>query len=120
MSDLRPQAVKIELGGKEYGLLFSLNAIDEIQDRFDIPISQLADLMKDERKVFKVLKSLLAILINEAIDDAENGDPHVDEKFIGRKIQVADIANLKSKVFVAFTAGIPAGEEEEDPNAKSE
>ena len=47
------------MGGKKYGVLFNfLNAIDEIQDRFDIPISKLAELMQDERKVFKVLKVL--------------------------------------------------------------
>ena len=107
MSDLRPKPPEIELGGKKYGILFNLNAIDEIQDRFDIPISKLADLMQDERKVFKVLKSLLAILINEAIDDSESGEPHVDEKFVGRKITVADIPTLKDKVLSSFTEGMP-------------
>lgn len=113
MSDLRPKPQQIEIGGKKYGVLFNLNAIDEIQDKFNIPISKLADLMQDERKVFKVLKSLIAILINEAIDDAENGEPHIDEKFIGRKITVADIPNLKMNVFSAFTMGMP--ESDGDP-----
>ncbi len=119
MSDLRPKPPEIELGGKKYGILFNLNAIDEIQDRFDIPISQLGDLMKDERKVFKVLKTLLCILINEAIDDSESGEPHVDDKFIGRKITVADIPTLKDKVFSAFAAGMPESDDD-DPNATSE
>ena len=118
MSDLRPKPPEIELGGKKYGILFNLNAIDEIQDRFDIPISKLADLMQDERKVFKVLKSLLAILINEAIDDSESGEPHVDEKFVGRKITVADIPTLKDKVFVAFAEGMP--ESDDDDPTQSE
>lgn len=113
MSDLRPKHPEIEIGGKKYGVLFNLNAIDEIQDRFDIPISQLAELMQNERKVFKVLKTLLAILINEAIDDSESGEPHVDENFVGRKITVADIPTLKDKVFAAFTAGMP--ESDADP-----
>jgi hypothetical protein len=118
MSDLRPKPSTITLGGKEYGLLFTLNAIDEIQDRFDIPISQLGDLMQDERKVFKVLKSLIAILINEAIDEEESGEPHVDDKFVGRKIKVADIPKLKDSIFSAFTGGMPEGED--DPNVTSE
>ena len=119
MSDLRPTHPEIEIGGKKYGVLFNLNAIDEIQDRFDIPISRLAELMQDERKVFKVLKTLLAILVNEAIDDSENGEAHVDEKFIGRKITVADIPTLKDKVFSAFTMGMPESDDD-DPNAPSE
>jgi hypothetical protein len=114
------------LGGQQYGLLFDLNAIDEIQDRFDIPISDIGDLMKDERKVFKVLKAMLTIMINEAIDDEnEEISPtekehrlHVTERFIGRKIQAADIANLKDKVLTAFKDGTPEAEEE-DPNPKS-
>ena len=116
MSDLRPKTPEIELGGEKYGVLFNLNAIDEIQDKFDIPISQLSELMYDERKVFKVLKSLIAILINEAIDDSESGEPHVDEKFVGRKITIADIPTLKDNVFSAFAMGMP---EADDPNVTS-
>ena len=118
MSDLRPKPLKIEIGGKEYGLLFNLNAIDEIQDKLDIPLSKLYEAMNDERRVFKVLKTMLAVMINEAIDDAESGDPHVDEKFIGRKIKVSDISNLKSSVYSAFTDSMP--EASDDPNVESE
>lgn len=116
MSDLRPKNTEIELGGKTYGLLFNLNAIDEIQDCFDIPISQLAEIMSDERKTFKVLKTLLAILINEAIDDSESGEEHVTPEFVGRKISVHDIAGLKNRVFGAFSSGMPESDGEgEDP-----
>ena len=73
--------------------------------------------MSDERKVFKVLKSLLAILINEAIDDAETGEAHVEESFVGRKIKVSDIPKLKDKIFMAFTNAVP---ESDDPNPQSE
>jgi len=119
MSDLRPKHTGITLSGKEYGLLFDLNAIDEIQDRFDISISQLGDLMKNERKTFKVLKVLLMVLINEAIDDSENGETHVTENFVGRKITVAEIPTLKDKIFAAFANGTPESDEE-SPNVKSE
>ncbi len=119
MSDLKPKPITIELGGKEYGLLFSINVIDEIQDKFDIPISGLPELLKDERQVFKILRFLFTIMINEAIDDSESGEPHVDEKFVGRKITVFDIPQLKDKVFGAFANGMPK-DEDIDPNAKSE
>ena len=119
MSDLKPKRTKIELGGKEYGLLFNLNAIDDIQDKFDISISNMADLMSDERKVFKVLKFLLATLINEAIDDDESGEPHVTESFIGRKITPAKIPELKNAIMAAFSEGTPKSEDE-DPNPQSE
>lgn len=118
MSDLSPKHTQIEIGGKSYGLLFNLNAIDEFQDRFDVPISQLIELMRDERKTSKVLRSLLEILINEAIDDSESGEPHVTESFIGRKITFKKIPNLINKVLEAFTDGTP--ESDGDDPTKSE
>lgn len=121
MSDLKPKQTKITLGGKEYGLLFNLNAIDAIQDKFDIPISGLTDMLQDERKAFKALKAILAILINEAIEDAENGDPLVTESFVGRKITMNDILQMKTSVFASLTDGMPDADDEDeaDPNEKS-
>ena len=113
MSELKPNMPEIELGDKKYKLLFDLNAIDEIQDKFDIPISMLTDLMQDERKAFKVLKTLLTVLINEAIDDAETGEPHVDERFVGRKITIADIPRLNAKVISSLTNNLPEGDGED-------
>lgn len=114
MSDLRPKYTTITLGGKEYGLLFNLNAIDAIQDRFDINISEFGELLADERKVFKALKAIIAILANEAIDDAEADEKHITEDFVGRKITVNDIVALKGSVFSAFTSGMPERNEEDD------
>ena len=63
---------------------------------------------------------MLAILINEAIDESESGEPHVDEKkFVGRKITVADIPMLKDKVFTAFTAGMPPESDGDDPTRRA-
>lgn len=115
MSELRPKPLKIEIGGKEYGLLFNLNAIDEIQDQLDLPLSRLYEAMSDERKVFKILRTMLTVMINEAID--EEGGERVTEKFIGRKINPLDIQKLKNSVFTAFTQSMP---EADDPNAESE
>lgn len=119
MSDLRPKPYKIALGGQEFGLLFSLNSIDEIQDHFDIPISKLYDLFQDERTIFKNLRYLLTVLINEAIDDEENGRPHVDEKWVGRKITTTNFKKLTNAILHAFAEGSPKSDEE-DPNVTSE
>lgn len=121
MSDLKPKYTKITLGGKEYGMLFNLNAIDEIQDKLDVSISDLSEMLNDERKVFKALKAIVSILVNEAIDDSESGEPHITDAFVGRKITISDIVNLKDSVFTAFTEGMPrVNEDEIDPNVKSE
>ena len=121
MSDLQPKPTAITLGGKEYGLLFTINVIDAVQDKFDIAISQLADLMRDDRKTFKVLRFLLAEMINEAIDDAGNGEKHVDERAVGRKITPANMGNLSEAVLTAFTGSAPINDDEDiSPNVMSE
>jgi len=114
MSDLKPKHTKINLGGKEYGMLFNLNAIDEIQDRFDIPISEFDELMSSERKVYKAIKVIVTILVNEAIDDSESGEPHVTEAFVGRKIAASDIALMTGSIFEALTGSIPDADDEGD------
>jgi hypothetical protein len=127
MSDLNPKYPTIKLGEKEYGMLFDLNAIDAIQDQYDIPISELPNLISDGRNVFKVLKFMIATLINEAIDDSESGEEHVTEKFVGRKITPENVPELKDTVLLAFVGATPktkSGEDEEDgdkgdPNEKS-
>ena len=113
MSDLKPKPVLIELGGKEFGLLFSLNAIDDIQERFDIPISELGDFMRDERTAIRAVRTLLTILINEWIDDAENDEKHVDERWVGRKITVDRIGELKDAIYSSFADSLP--DSEDDP-----
>lgn len=122
MSDLRPKHATIELGGKTYGLLFNINAMDAIQDRFDIPFSEIETLLNDERKAYKALKGITAILINEAIDDSESGEPHVTEAFVGRKITPNDILRLRVGINSALIGGMPESdvdEDDEDPNGTS-
>ena len=127
MSDLRPRGVKIRLGSKEYGMRFTLNAIDEIQEHFDIPISQLAELFKDGKTQIKNLRYLLTVLINEDIDcvNDETGEkqPHVEESYVGRHLDLSNMTELMSAIFKAFNKGAPepeAGDEgDDDPNLKS-
>ena len=122
MSDLKPKGTKLKLGNNEYGLRFTLNAIDDIQDYFNIPIQNLGDLLKDPKNQIKNLKYLLKILINEDIDCVkdETGEEknYVDERFVGRHINAQNMHQMMSTIFKAFSDGTPESEEdEEDPNA---
>lgn len=119
MSDLQPKPHKVKIGGEEFGLLFSLNAIDEIQDHFDIPITDLTSMLEDERTIFKNLRYLLTVLINEGIDDEESGREHITEKWLGRKVTANNMRSLIKDILLAFSEGSPEGEED-DPNEQSE
>ena len=124
MSDLKPKGTKIKLGKEEYGLRFTLNAIDDIQDHFDMAIEDLNKLFDDSKTRFKNLKYLLTLLINEDIDcvkdDTGEEKSHVDERFIGRHIDSRNMQEIMGTILKAFTSSTPEADEDEVPNEASE
>jgi len=118
---MQPKAIKINLGDKEYGLLFTINIVEAIQDKYDIPASELVTLLKDEKKNIKVLKFLITALINEAQDDLEPKGEHVDEQYVGRKITTWNVRTLQESILKAFSEGAPKTDPdgEPDPNGMS-
>jgi hypothetical protein len=107
MSALKPKGEKIKLGNNEYCLRFTLNAIDDIQEHFNIGISELDKLFDDERNRIKNLRYLLTVLINEDIDceNDETGEKrsHVDERYVGRQIHAGNMAAIMNSVYKAFS-----------------
>lgn len=126
MSDLRPSGTKITLGGKEYGMRFTLNAIDDIQEHFGIDISDLSGLFAEPNKRIKSIRYLLTLLINEDIDCVadETGEPakHLDERYVGRQIDAANIHTMMGAIMHSFSDGAPKRDDSEDeaPNVKGE
>ncbi len=123
MSDLRPKGTKIKLGKNEYGMRFTINAIDDIQEHFEISIEDLTTLFKDSKTRFKNLKYLLALLINEDIDciKDETGEeiPHVDERYVGRHIDSNNMKDIMEAILMTFTNGTPESDDEA-PKGESE
>lgn len=121
MSDLNPKGMEIELGGTKYKMLLTINVIDDLQDQFDAPISDILELLDDGRKQFKVIKALLSAMINEGIDEFDPSCPHVTERLIGRKLDMQELsaADAREKIFGAFAAGMPKMDDENVPNEQS-
>ena len=124
MSDLKPTGVKIKLGNEEYGMRFTLNAIDDIQDHFNIDISELNGLFSDTKHQIRNIRYILTVLINEDIDCVadETGEkrPHVDEKYVGRHIDIANINSVIGRVYATVNSGTPKTDEDNDDPMKSE
>lgn len=122
MSDLNPKEIEIELDGVKYGLLFTVNLIDDLQSHFGVPISDVFDMMNDEMQMFKVITKFLEVAINEHIDEYTPDVPHVNARMIGRKmnLQKMSMNDAKEKIFGAFSTGMPNVEEDSDPNVTSE
>jgi len=122
MSDMKPKGTKIEIGGREFGLRFTLNAIDDIQDHFDTPISELGLLLDNEKTRIKTLRYLLTVLINEDIDciadETSEKQTHVNERWIGRNIDLHNAGKIVTAIAGALSGSMPETEDE-IPNATS-
>lgn len=116
MSAIKDGRYEIELNGKKYYMLFSLNALDEIQDRFG-GYDQLDTALADNKDMIKNIRWLFTLLLNEGRDD---GEPELTEKEVGRLIHVGNLNDIKGAIFNAFAFGATGGEESEKTESGSE
>ena len=118
MSAIKDGRYPVNIGGKERHLLFSLNALDEIQDKFG-GYDKLAEVFNQDNKDWiKNTKWLLALLVNEG---AEEGEPEVTEKQVGRWIHTGNIVEVQSAILKAFAVGTNGNNntQEEEPGVTS-
>ena len=85
---------------KERHLLFSLNVIDEMQDKFG-GFDKLDKALSGKDSV-KNLRWLLTLLLNEGADD---GDEELTEKQVGKLIHTGNFADVKAAIFNSFSMG---------------
>lgn len=123
MSDLRPRGVEVELGGQKRRLLFTINAIDEIQEKCNLPLydavkyaAQAADGMMDHETI-AVMKIIVTVLMND-----EN-DGSMTEEEAGRLLDLGNYTKVAWAILGAYGISMPEpdedSEEEEDPKAKT-
>ena len=100
---------------RERHLLFSLNAIDEMQDKFG-GFDRLDKVLSGKDSI-KYLRWLLTLLLNEGADE---GEEMLTEKQVGKLIHTGNFLEVKSSIFKAFSLGNngteepPARDDEED------
>lgn len=124
MSDLRPRGVEIELGGQKYRLLLTLNAIDQIQERCNLPLydaikyaAQAAD-GKMDHDTIQNFRAIVTVLLN----DEEDGK--LTEKEVGKLLDLENFRNVAWHVLKAYGLSMPepdedVEEDEEDPNVET-
>ena len=120
MSAIKDGRLPIELNGKEFHLLFSLNVLDEMQDRFG-GFDTLAEVLSGKESI-KNLRWLLTLLLNEGAGDDE--EP-LTEKQVGHMIHTGNFDEVRTAIFRAFamgnsgTAEPPAVEDEQDADGEA-
>lgn len=107
MSDLRPEGVKVKVGEQEYSFLLTINKIDEIQSRCNMPLSDAVELIAaaadgdTEGKTLKVYRSVLSILMD------------VPEQEAGEKVTFADYQRIAWAMLAAYGVSMPEPDDEE-------
>ena len=104
MGALKSGAFPVELNGKKYGLLFSLNALDEVQEKFG-GYDKLSEVFnKDNPNLFKDTRWLLTLLINEALLAEDENAQLLEEKRVGRLIHAGNLQEVQNAIFTLTLA----------------
>lgn len=108
MSAIKDGRLPVELNGKRYHLLFSLNALDEMQDRFGgyDKLDKIFD--SSNPQMIKDLRWLLTLVINEGM---EEGKESMTEQQVGKIIHLGNFQEIKDAIFSAFVYSTNGGEE---------
>ena len=122
MSDLRPNGVEIELGGQNRRFLFTINVIDEIQEKCNLPlidamkhIVDFIDKNAEDHEAITVFKTVVAALLNgDGIGEALEADD------VGRLIHLGNYKMVAWKVLEAYGVSIPDPDEDDEDNEDEE
>lgn len=108
------------LNGEEYGLLFSLNALDAIQDKFG-SFDKLDEVFNSNNASWiKDTKWLLALLINEArLAEDESAELLTEDK-VGRMVHAGNLPDIQNAIFAAFARGTAGDETTEERDEETE
>lgn len=98
----------MELNGKEYHLLFSLNILDAMQDRFGGYDKLDKAFDSSNPNMIKDLRWLLTLVINEGM---EEGKELLTELQVGKMIHLGNLQQIKDAIFAAFVYSMNGGEE---------
>lgn len=119
MSAIKDGGYTVELKGKEYRLLFTLNALDEIQTKFG-GYDKLNEIFNQSNPDWvKDTKWLLTLLINEGLLEEDENAEIMEEQKVGRLIHVGNLAEVQRAIFASFAAGT-AGDGEDTGETEEE
>ena len=125
MSAIKDGGYTVELKGKEYRLLFTLNALDEIQTKFG-GYDKLNEIFNQSNPDWvKDTKWLLTLLINEGLLEEDENAEIMEEQRVGRLIHVGNLAEVQRAIYASFAAGTAGdgentGETEEESEEAGE
>lgn len=122
MSNLKPRGIPIVLEGEERHFLFTLNTIDEIQDKYDKSMGEIFEELQEEETAMDTLKEIVTVLLNKEAEREKRlkgrDIPEITEEEVGELIGMDNVGEVVMAVFRAYGYSMPEADEN-DPNQES-
>ena len=107
----KQRTTTIELGGKEYEMLLTTDAMIEIADKFG-SVEEVAEKLKAGTLAdqVKLLRWLIALLINQGIKrknfETGNCDAEISEEYVGVMTDVPSLSAMQNTMLEAMVKGL--------------
>ena len=116
MSAIKDGGYTVTLKGREYRLLFTLNALDELQTKFG-GYDKLSEVFNQNNPNWvKDTKWLLTMLINEGLLEEDEKAQLLTETQVGRLVHIGNMGEIQRAIYASFAAGTAGDGEEETEN----
>lgn len=113
MSDLRPNGIKVEIGGQERNLLFTINVIDEIQASCNMPLFDAIGIIagaaggETDHETLTVYRFMLTALLNRV------SDTPLTEKEVGEMVDWLHYGKIAAAMLEAYGISMPERDEDD-------
>lgn len=119
MSSLKPDGELLKIEGVDRRILFTLNAVEEIQEEFDASLEEVINALTDKKEAAKTLKTVLSILLNdEAERKKEKELKTYTPKEIGWVLNEENMQSAMIAVLRAYGMSLPEPDEFQSPKAR--
>lgn len=120
MSDLNPKGTVVVINGQEYHLLLTINKIDEIQARCNMPLHDVIGVVAEaagentDTEVMKTFSTVLSVLFSTS-------EHEVTEEDIRERVEFREYGSTAWAILAAYGISMPESDEEDEehPNRKT-
>lgn len=124
MSDLNPKGTVVVINGQEYHLLLTINKIDEIQARCNMPLHDVIGVVAEaagentDTEVMKTFSTVLSVLLSTS-------EHEVTEEDIREGVEFREYGSTAWAILAAYGISMPESDEEDEeedeehPNQKT-
>lgn len=124
MSTFKPRGIAVVLNGEERHFLFTLNMIDQIEEKYDKSLIDVIEDVVNDNSSGHLLRDLVVMLLNDEADRNKRLQtgveyPAVTVEDVGDMIGLDNYYEVLKAFLNAYGISMPETEEDDDPNQKS-